>query len=58
MVAPVADRAGVYSRDHERSGGRAVGCGGWCGVDDLNEGPSKPDSRLSVIYARAMAAYN
>jgi hypothetical protein len=22
MVAPVADRAGVYSRDHERSGGR------------------------------------
>ena len=27
-------------------------------MDDLNEGPSEPDSRLSVIYARAMAAYN
>jgi hypothetical protein len=39
-------------------GGRAVGCGWWCGVNDLNEGPSEPDSRLSVIYARAMAAYN
>ncbi len=27
-------------------------------MDDLNEGPSEPDSRLSVIYARAMDAYN
>ncbi len=27
-------------------------------MDDLNAGPSEPDSRLSVIYARAMAAYN
>jgi hypothetical protein len=42
----------------EITSGLAVGCGGWCGVDDLNAGPSEPDSRLSVIYARAMAAYN
>jgi hypothetical protein len=27
-------------------------------MDDLNEPPSEPDSRLSVIYARPMAAYN